>query len=262
MSRTRLRRALSARDHADPAIVPLVERHAARLEQLSDAHWLGDAEAQARLHRNAQRLYDVDAVALGAEGTLPAVACWMAASAGLSVTKAREAVLAGTPLPSLPQPASIADASNLAIVRDAIRRLRTVLAERAGIAIVLPDAAALAQQLGVPQATDWAGDVLTEVIRSLGVEEPDLLLLLGTEPTVDGTIESLAEFFGIAAVSIGAAAPAGAVILSAADFSALDENRELSAGWFYTTASEIEPASDPQRVKSAIGLLRTRGKKL
>jgi hypothetical protein len=253
---------LSARDHADAAIVPLLERHAARLEQLSDAHWLGDAEAQARLHRNAQRLYDVDAVAIGAEGLIPAIASWITASPGLAAIKARDAVLAGTPLPSLLQPASVAEASNIAIVRDAIRRLRTVIAERAGIAIVLPDAAALAEQLGVPQATDWAGDVLTEVIRSLGAEEPDLLLLLGTEPIVDGTIESLAEFFGIAALSIGAAAPAGAVILSAADFSALDENRELPAGWIYTTASEIEPASDPQRVKSAIGLLRTRGKKL
>ena len=195
--------------------MPLLERHAARLEQVTDEQRLVDAEAQARLHRNAQRLYDLDAVALGAEGTLPAIASWLAASAGFDPTKARGAVLTGTRLSSLPQPASVAEASNLVVVRDAMRRLRPVLGERAGIAIVLPDALGLAAQLGVPQATDWASDMLVEVIRFLGTEEPDLLLLLGTEPAVDGTIESLAEFFGMALVPIGAAAPADVVILSA-----------------------------------------------
>jgi hypothetical protein len=261
VSRARLRRALSARDHAEAAIVPLLERHAARLEQLSDAQWLSDAEAQSRLHRNAQRLYDLDAVALGADGMLPAIASWIAASPGLAAIKARDAALARTPLAPLPQPASVAEASNLAMVRDAIRRLRPVLAERAGIAIVLPDAPSLAAQLGVPQATDWASDVLVEVIRFLGAEEPDLLLLLGTEPVIDGTIESLAEFFGMALLPIGAAAPAGVVILSAADFCALDASCAVPAGWLYTTESELDPASDPQRVKSVIGLLRERGKK-
>jgi hypothetical protein len=143
-------------------------------------------------------------------------------------------------------------------VRDAMRRLRPVLAERAGIAIVLPDAQSLATQLGVPQATDWASDTLTEVIRFLGSEEPDLLLLLGTEPAVDGTIESLAEFFGMALVPIGTAAPADVAILSAADFCSLDASSALPTGWLYTTGSEIDPASDPQRVKSVIGLLRAR----
>jgi len=256
VSRARLRRAVSAHDRADAAIVPLLERHAARLEQLSDAQWLSDAEAQARLHRNAQRLYDLDAVALGAEGVLPAIASWLAASPGLSVTKARDAVLARTPLTSLPQPASVAEASNLAVVRDAIRRLRPVLAERAGIAIVLPDAPGLAAQLGVPDATDWGSDVLVEVIRLLGPEEPDLLLLLGTEPVVDATIESLAEFFGMALAPIGAAAPAGLVILSAADFCALDASCAVPSGWLYTTDGELDPDSDPQRVRSAISLLR------
>jgi hypothetical protein len=213
------------------------------------------------LHRNAQRLYDLDAVALGGEGTLPAIASWMAASPGLAAVKARDAVLAGTPLASLPQPASVAEAFNLAVVRDSIRRLRPVLAERAGIAIVLPDASALAAQLGVPQAKDWASDVLVEVIRLLGAEEPDVLLLLGSESAVDGTIESLAEFFGIALVAIGAAAPEGAVIFSPADFCALDASSSIRRGWLYTTASEIDPGSDPQRVKSAIGLLRARSKK-
>jgi hypothetical protein len=113
----------------------------------------------------------------------------------------------------------------------------------------------------VPQATDWASDVLIEVIRFLGTEEPDLLLLLATEPAVDGTIESLAEFFGMALVPIGAAAPADVVILSAADFCALDESLVVPSGWLYTTESELDPASDPQRVKSAISLLRARSKK-
>jgi len=241
--------------------VPLLERHAARLEQVTDEQRLIDAEAQARLHRNAQRLYDLDAVALGAEGMLPAIASWLAASPGLDVTNARDAVLTRARLASLPQPASVAEAPNLAVVRDAMRRLRPVLAERAGIAVVFPDAPGLAAQLGVPQATDWASDVLIEVIRFLGAEEPDLLLLLGTEPAVDGTIESLAEFFGMALVPIGAAAPADVVILSAADFCALDASCAVPTGWLYTTDAELDPASDPQRVKSVIGLLRARSKK-
>ncbi len=260
MSRARLRRASPSRDHAEPAIVPLLERHAARLEQVTDEQRLSDAEAQARLHRNAQRLYDLDAVALGAEGTLPAIASWLAASPEFGLTNARGAVLARTRLASLPEPASLAEASNLVVVRDAMRRLRPVLAERAGIAIVLPDALSLAAQLGVPQATDWANDALIEVIRFLGAEEPDLLLLLGTEPAVDGRIESLAEFFGMTLVPIGAAAPADVVILSAADFCAFDASCAMPTGWLYTTGSELDPGSDPQRIKSVIGLLRARSR--
>ncbi len=246
------------RDRAEAAIVPLLEQHAARLEQITDERRLIDAEAQARMHRNAQRLYDLDAVAIGGEAMLPGIAAWMAASPGLAVTKARDAVLARTPLMSLPQPTSIAEASNLLVARDTIRRLRPVLGDRAGIAIVLRDASALAAQLGVPEATDWASEALVEVIRFFGAEEPDALLLLGTEPVVDGTIESLAEFFGMALVPIGPAAPAGVVILSAADFCGLDASSAVPTGWLYTTDAEIDPASDPQRVKSAIGLLRKR----
>ena len=221
--------------------MPLIEQHAARLEQVTDEQRLSDAEAQARLHRNAQRLYDLDAVALGAEGMLPAIASWLAASPGLAATKARDAVLTSTRLASLPQPASVAEAFNLVVVRDAIRRLRPVLAERAGLAIALPDASALAAQLGVPQATDWASEALTEVMRFLGAEEPDLLLLLAAEPAVDGTIESLAEFFGMALVPIGAAAPADVVILSAARLLRARHEYTVPAGWLYTTESDSIP---------------------
>jgi len=251
---------LSVRDRAEAAIVPLLEQHAARLEQIADERRLTDAEAQARMHRNAQRLYDLDAVAIGAEGIMPAIATWMTASPGFTVTKARDAVLARTRLASLPQPTSVAEAPNLLVARDAIRRLRPVLGDRAGIAIVLPDASALAAQLGVPEATDWASEVLVEVIRFFGAEEPDALLLLGTEPVVDGTIESLAEFFGVALVPIGPAAPAGVVILSVADFCALDASSAVPSGWLYTTDAELAPASDPQRVKSAISLLHARSR--
>jgi hypothetical protein len=247
---------LSIRDRAEAAIVPLIEQHAARLEQITDERRLIDAEAQARMHRNAQRLYDLDAVAIGGEGMLPAIAALMAASPGLAVAKARNEVLARTRIASLPPPTSVAEALNLLVARDAIRRLRPVLGERAGIAIVLPDASVLAAQLGGPEATDWASEVLVEVIRFFGAEEPDALLLLGTEPVVDGTIESLTEFFGMALVPIGPAAPAGVVILSAADFCALDASSAVPTGWLYTTDAELDLASDPQRVKSAITLLR------
>ena len=35
----------------------------------------------------------------------------------------------------------------------------------------------------------------------------------------------------------------------------------ITRGWLYTTDAELDPASDPQRVKSVIGRLRARSKK-
>ena len=125
MSRARFRKALQSRDAADPAVAPLVEAHAARLEQLDD-RWPLDPEAQARMLRAAQALYGLDAVTIGAGGQL---------------------------------------AARVEIARDVCRRLRPVLGERAAIALVLPGgdaeaAADLIRALGAeePEAFFLLGD--------------------------------------------------------------------------------------------------------
>ncbi len=202
MSRARLRKALATRDPRDPAVVPLVEAHAAKLEQIAEARWRADAEAQARMHRSVQALYGLDAVTI-------------AAGAGLQPT--------GT-----------------ALACDVIRRLRPVLGERAGIAVVLPDA---------------PGETLTEILQAVGAEEPELFLLPTDAERVDPTIEGLAEFYGAALVAIGASATAGVVAVQPADFIA---DADPPRGWLYSTRTELDPAADPQAVRAAITRLRAR----
>ena len=200
MSRARLRNALRSHEAADPAVVPLIEAHAARLEQLAGDRWPADAEAQARMLRSVQALYGLDAVTVGAGG-LPA--------------------------------------ERVEIARDVIRRLRPVLGERAGIAVVIAAA---------------AGESSAEIVRALGSEEPDAFMLLGDEP-IDPTLESLAEFFGTALLPVGRGAPAGLVALAPDDFLVADP---FPGGWLYTTTAEIDAAADPHAVRSAIARLRRR----
>lgn len=255
MSRQRLRSALASRG-GSPALVPLIEEHAARLEQLSPERWPADAEAQARMLRNVQALYGLDAVTIGAGGLLVASACWLAAMPALGAAGARSAARGARPLGSAPPPQAVAAAPALETARDVLRRLRPVLADRSGIAVVLPDASALAAQLGAEEAAGWAAEVLAEVLRALGSDEPDLYLLLGDDP-VDPTLESLADFFGAALVPVGRAAPPGVVAIEPA---ALVAGAEPPSGWLYTTSREIDAGADPQAVRSAIALLRARAR--
>jgi hypothetical protein len=202
LSRARLKRALAARDASAPAIVPLVEAHAARLEQLAESRWRLEAEAQARMHRSAQALYGLDAVTVAAGG-------WL-------------------------------DSESSAIACDVVRRLRPVLGERAGIAVVLP-----AKPL----------DALTEIIQTIGGDEPELLFVRSDASDVDPTLESLAEFYGAALVAIGARPTEGVVALPANEFATA---AEPPRGWLYTTRSELDPAADPQKIRAAIAELRKR----
>lgn len=202
MSRTRLRKALAAREASAPAIVPLVEAHAARLEQLAEARWRSEAEAQARMHRSVQALYGLDAVTIAAGGWLDAKTC--------------------------------------AVACDVVRRLRPVLGERAGIAVVLPNAPA---------------EALTEIIQTIGADEPDVLFVRPGAADVDPTLESLAEFYGAALVAIAAAGTEGVVAFDAADFVSI---ADPPRGWLYTTKSELDPDADPRQVRAAIGALRKR----
>jgi hypothetical protein len=199
VSRARLRNALQSRVTADPAVVPLLEGHAARLEQLADDRWPLEAEAQARMLRGAQALYGLDAVTIGCGPR----------------------------------------GERVEIAREVIRRLRPVLGERAGIAVVLPAAPA---------------EVRADIVRALGAEEPDLFLLLGDDP-IDPSVESLGDFFGAALLPIGHGAAAGLVALAPDDFLFADP---LPGSWLYTTTTEIDAAADPHAVRSAIDRLRGR----
>jgi len=208
--------------------VPLIEAQAARLEQLPDDRWPADAEAQARMLRSVQALYGLDAVTVGARGL---------------VTAARECRAL--------EPDSVGEMASVTLARDVIRRLRPVLGERAGIAAVLPDASRLASLLGAPGETAWASAVLAELVRAVGPEEPDLILLCGDDP-VDPTLEMIAEFFGASLLPIGRSAPAGMAAVTQAEFIRGDS----PPGWLYTTTTEIEPAADPATVRAAIERLR------
>jgi hypothetical protein len=232
--------------------VPLIESHAARLEQLPPERWPVDAEAQARMHRGVQALYGNDAVTVGGGGWLAATACWLAAMPALGISGAREAARAGRELTARPPPPAVAETAAVEVAQDVIRRLRPVLAERSGIALVLPDATRLASQLGRPDDAAWAGEVLSELLRAVGAQEIDLFLFAGDDPP-DATLESLADFFGAALVSVGRSAPPGVVALAPNDFPLADS----AGGRLYTTTAEIDPGTDPHALRSAIERLRS-----
>ncbi len=160
--------------------MPLVEAHAARLEQLDD-RWPAEAEAQARMLRAAQALYGLDGVTVGGGGFLAAASCWLAASPGLGIGGAYVAAKARRPLGARPDPPAVAEAASIALASDVLRRVRAVLGDRAAIGYVLPDAARLAAEVGKPAERAWATDVLMELIRTLGADEPEIFLLVGDD---------------------------------------------------------------------------------
>lgn len=253
MSRARLRRALETRAAGDPAVVPLVEAHAAKLEQLPEARWLADAEAHARMLRAVQGLYALDAVTIGGGGLLAAAACALAVSPSLGPLGAHAAARAGRALPARPDPAAVAGAAPIAAAKDVLGRLRPTLGERAGIAVVLADPGRLARQLGAPGDVGFAGEILGEIVRAIGPDEPDLFLLVGDDDVLDPAIESSAEFFGVALVACGPASPAGVAVLDPETLGPAPEG-----AWLCTTAAEIPAAADPQSLRAVIAALRSR----
>lgn len=255
MSRARLRKALAARSESDPAIVLLVESHAARLEQLLPERWLCDPEPHAKMLRSAQALYGFDAVPIGRAGRFAADACRLAAAPGLGAIRARADTESQKPLRPLPDPETIASTAPVTLASDVLRRLRAVLAERSGIVVTIPDPTRLAADLGAPGEVNWAGEVIAVLLRTLGPEEPDAIFLLGNDDPVDPTLETLAEFYGAPLVPIGQASPPGLVVLSTQQ---ILSDVPPAPAWLYTTAEEIPPATDPQPLRAAIDRLRRR----
>jgi hypothetical protein len=249
---TRLRQALASRDPKDAVVMPLIEAHAARLEQL-DERWPADPEAQARMLRTAQALYGLDGLTIGGGGLLAAASYWLATSAWLGVGGAYVAAKARRALGAQPDPPAVAEAASVALASDVLRRVRAVVGDRAAIGYVLPDAARLAAEVGEPAQRAWATDVLMELIRALGADEPEAFFLVGDDELAP-TLENLVEFFGAALIPLGPARPAGVIVQSPADLLSADP----PAGWLYTTSAEIEPAADPRAVRAAFEQLRKR----
>ncbi|OGA69295.1 MAG: hypothetical protein A3G83_04800 [Betaproteobacteria bacterium RIFCSPLOWO2_12_FULL_68_20] len=234
MSRARLRAALASRATGEGAVVPLIGAHAARLEQVSEAQFRADPEMQARALRNAQALYATDAVTVGA-------ALDTLAAAVRSLPEPR------------PEPARVLAQAAVATECEAMRRLRPVLAERAGIAIALPGAARLAARLGAPEAEPWCAALLLAAARHYCTLEPDLLIVVGAP--AGPRLAAVCTHFGVAFVQLAESPPPGVSAVPGAAW--VDEIAGKAKAWLYTTTSEIPADADPRAVKAAIDALRS-----
>lgn len=253
LGRSTLRQALKRRDGSLTALVPLIWRHAFRLEQMPADVLPMSAEAMARALRNLPALYGVDAITIGVDGAHLATSCWMAGQPSASTDEAWHAVRS-RPLDLLPEPRSVKAAPPMALLVEVTARLRSVLGEQAGIALVLPDPTSLAASLGVPDATSWASRVLIEVIRSAGSVEPELFLFLGPEARVQPGIAGVCEFFGAQAVHLAAGAPG--ILVLAGTAPEADPAPPNEPVWLVTTAAEIPDSAEPACLGRALLKLR------
>jgi len=254
MSRSTLRRALELKDGSSTALVPLIWRHAFRLEQMAPGSLPMVAEDMARALRNVPLLYGVDAVTLGVDGAHLATACWTAAQPSLSIDDAWSAVRQRRPLEPVPDPKSVPAAEPMALLVEVADRLRSALGEQAGIAFALPDPAALASLLGVPDAVSWANRVLIEVVRAVGSTEPELVLFYGTEARVQPRLANMCGFFRTEAFHL-AESVSGKTVLTSRE---LDDDLALSGEptWLLTTGAEIPETADPACLGPALLKLR------
>ena len=254
MSRSRLRQALSSRDPGAGAVVPLIGRHAAALEQVSEAAFLTDPESQARALRNAQALYGTDAVTVGAGLDTLAIAVRACERPGMAAREAGGGATTGAPVGERPDQGEVLAQAPVRAELEAVRRLRPVLGERAGIALVLPSSDRLAGQLGDADAAAWCDGLVLRLVHLFGAEEPELLITVGE--TAPGTgLGAVCDHFGIVSVHLGAGAPDGVVALTGAAFVEA-AGSEGSAGWLITTRDEIPADADPGRVREAVARWR------
>ena len=259
MSRALLRSALESRDGSALAIAPMIERHAGVLEQVAPAMLLSDAEVLARALRNAQALYGCDAVTIGAGGERVAAACWEAVRPGLTPAASAIAIARRDQLDELPTPTSVGSGATLAVVRDAMVRLRPVLGDQAGIAIVLPDASRLTALLGGEARGEWASATLLETMRFLGAEEPDLFFMVGNEHTIARPLAAMADFFGSPIVHVCGEddCQPGVAVLHGDDFAR--SAADIPTGtWLVTSSTELDVDSDPKATREAIATVRSR----
>ena len=165
MSRQRLQAALTSRTPGDGAVAPLIGAHAARLEQVPESMFLTDPETQARCLRNCQALYGTDAVTIGAGADSLAIAARIAAEPARDALTARAAIRESLALETLPEPDAVIEQSVIGAETGAIERLRPVLGERAGIAVVFADSQSLARQLGDDGGAPLCAALLLRAVR-------------------------------------------------------------------------------------------------
>jgi hypothetical protein len=236
-------------------VAPLIGAHAARLEQVPESMFLTDPETQARCLRNCQALYATDAVTIGAGADTLAIAARLAAEPGCDALTARAAVRQSLAPATLPEPDAVIGQSVIRAETGAIERLRPVLGERAGIAVVFADSQSLARQLGDAGAAPWCAALLLRAVRLYCELEPDLVITVGGgggggEPRLG----AVCDHFGAGYIHLGATE--GVIAPPRAEFiSALGEG---ASGWLYTTSSEIPAATDPGEMQAAIAGLRAR----
>lgn len=232
MSRADLRRALEGQRTDPPVLLPLVGRHAARLEQVSDAAFRDDPEIQARALRNAQALYGYDAITVGAGGD------------GLATAAGEGA---------LPEPAVLLAHPGLGVEIGALERLRAVVGEKAALALVLPTPGRLREQLGERAPPSWCAGVVLGALRQAGPAEPDLVFWLG-EDDPGLRLGALCDHFGIRSVWPPALAGHAHLVGGAH----LAQGTIETDGSLCVTTSEIPPETEPAVLQRAIDRIKGR----
>ncbi len=258
MSRAGLIKAFTRRANIAPALVPLIGLHAAHLEQVDARRYLTDPEVQARALRNAQALYDTDAVTAGAWLELPAAAARL-------VALGRDDPLAAgadtAPLVIAPDVEAVVAHPLVQTEFEAMRRLRPVLGGRSGIALVLPTPGKLHAQLGGKIDRAWCLSLLMRILRLMGGAEPDVLLAVGDDD-LGPRVATLCDHFGLQWVALGRNAPAGVAATDGDRFTSLAAEADGHEYWLYTSTSEVPAETDPRTLKAALAALsriRSRG---
>jgi hypothetical protein len=205
-------------------MAPMLERHAARLEQLAPGQTSRDAESLARALRGAQQLYGLAVLTVG--------------DGGDSLVRAIR-VVGSDPQAALAAPA-------FAVALDAMGRLRKVLADRAALVVTLPAAGRLVRECGLSR--DGASAVLVEAIRACGDREPDAFILTGHDDEPDPVHDTLGSFYGAPVIRVGER-PTGLVDVWP-DF---DPPADLlPEAFLVTTPTEITAGIDPSAIHSAL----------
>jgi hypothetical protein len=218
--RAEVRRVL-AEGAGGPVLAPMLERHAARLEQLPPGRPARDPEALARALRAAQQLYSLAALTVGDGGDALTLAVRTAGP------ESRAALV--TP--------------PFSVEIDAMCRLRMVLSANAALIVTLPAPGRLARDAGV--APDVASRVLCDVIRAVGEHEPDAFILTGHDEEPDPVHDALGSFYGAGVFRVGSRTTPGVGV-----WADLEPPAEpLGDAFLITTPGEIRPDVDPATVR-------------
>tara|TARA_Y100000590_G_scaffold103496_3_gene117622 strand:+ start:3964 stop:4752 length:789 start_codon:yes stop_codon:yes gene_type:complete len=262
MGKHSLNSALQSRDGSEIAIVPRIHRHAAAIEQISDFAAWTDPEAVARSLRNAQNLYGLDAVTLG-DGCKVAVGCRQASSPGLGPLEALSQNTEGMPLVELPSPEAVVNTPVLDVYLEACKRIKSVLDDRAGVAIVVPDDQALQDQLALQEQPEWVQEVLIHVIRAFGTLEPDLFMFVGTAREIPTRVRPIINYFGAAIVHVSPNyIEPGVRCLANETLEGLPTNPtdEIERPWLVTTREEVGVGVDVSRLGEVFDQARAEGR--